>query len=74
MERSTLVAAMRARMDAILADIETLVLCESPSAVRDAVFKSADLVAAVGERYLGTAPELLIVDDCPHLRWRLGGG
>ncbi|HEY1821168.1 MAG TPA: M20/M25/M40 family metallo-hydrolase [Trebonia sp.] len=74
MERSTLVAAMRARMGAILADIETLVLCESPSAVRDAVFKSADLVAAVGERYLGTAPELLVIDDCPHLRWRFGDG
>ncbi|HEY6496689.1 MAG TPA: M20/M25/M40 family metallo-hydrolase [Trebonia sp.] len=72
MERSTLVAAMSARMSAILADIETLVLCESPSAVRDAVFKSAGLVAAVGERRLGTAPEVLVIDDCPHLRWRLG--
>jgi glutamate carboxypeptidase len=72
--RSTLAAAMSARLPGILADIETLVLCESPSAVAGAVAKSADLVAAVGERYLGTAPELLVVDGCPHLRWRLRGG
>jgi glutamate carboxypeptidase len=72
--RSTLAAAMSARLPGILADIETLVLCESPSAVAGAVAKSADLVAAVGERYLGTAPELLVVDGCPHVRWRLRGG
>ena len=74
MDRSTLVAAMSARMDAILADIETLVRCESPSSVREAVTKSADLVAAIGQRYLGTAPEVLVIDGCPHLRWRFGAG
>src|ERR1700743_3152659 len=63
---------MQARTGAILADIETLVRCESPSSVPDAVSKSADLVAAVGERYLGTAPELIAGDGCSHLRWRLG--
>jgi glutamate carboxypeptidase len=73
-DRSTLVAAMSARTDAILADIETLVRCESPSSVPDAVSKSADLVAAVGERHLGTAPELIVLDGCPHLRWRFGDG
>lgn len=67
-----LLPAMEARMDAILADIETLVRCESPSAVPQAVKASADLVAAVGERLLGTAPELLVIDGCPHLRWRFG--
>ena len=74
MDRSTLVATMSARMDAILADIETLVRCESPSTVPEAVDRSADLVAAVGERHLGTAPERLAVDGCPHLRWRFGSG
>jgi glutamate carboxypeptidase len=59
-------------MGAILADIETLVRCESPSAVPDAVAKSADLVAAVGREHLGTAPELIVLDGCPHLRWRFG--
>ena len=73
MDRSTLVAAMEARTGAILADIETLVRCESPSSVPDAVAKSADLIAAVGEQHLGTPPELIVLDGCPHLRWRLGG-
>ena len=74
MDRSTLVAAMSARLPAILADIETLVRCESPSSVPDAVVKSADLVAALGEKHLGTAPELIVLDDRPHLRWRFGDG
>jgi glutamate carboxypeptidase len=73
-DRSTLVATMSARLPAILADIETLVRCESPSSVPDAVAKSADLVAAVGQQHLGTAPELIVLDDCPHLRWRFGDG
>ena len=72
--RSTPVAAMSARLPAILADIEALVRRESPSSVPDAVAKSADLVAAVGERHLGTAPELIALDGCPHLRWRFGDG
>lgn len=74
MDRSTLVPAMEARLGAILADIETLVRCESPSAVLEALNASADLIAAVGERHLGTAPDLLVVDKCPHLRWRFGSG
>ena len=74
MDRSTLVATMSARLPAILADIETLVRCESPSSVPDAVAKSADLVAALGQQHLGTAPELIVLDDCPHLRWRFGAG
>jgi glutamate carboxypeptidase len=73
-DRSTLVAAMSARTGAILADIETLVRCESPSSVLDAVARSADLVAAAGSRHLGTAPELIVLDGCPHLRWRFGAG
>lgn len=74
MDRSTLVAAMSDRLPAILADTETLVRCESPSSVRYAVAESADLVAAVGQRHLGTAPELIEADGCPHLRWRFGDG
>ncbi len=72
--RSTPVATMSVRLPAILADIEALVRCESPSSVPDAVAKSANLVAAVGERHLGTAPELIALDGCPHLRWRFGDG
>ncbi|MGH3207857.1 MAG: M20 family metallopeptidase [Trebonia sp.] len=74
MDRSTLVATMSARLPAILADIETLVRCESPSSVPEALAKSADLVADLGQQHLGTAPELIVIDDCPHLRWRFGDG
>jgi glutamate carboxypeptidase len=72
--REPLVAAMEQRLPAILADIGTLVRCESPSSVPDAVSRSADLVAALGARHLGTAPERLVTDGCAHLRWRFGAG
>jgi glutamate carboxypeptidase len=52
----------------LLADTEELVTCESPSADPAALARSADVVARVGERRLGVAPERLGV----HLRWRLG--
>jgi len=65
---------MERRLPAILADIETLVRCESPSSVLDAVSRSADLVAALGARHLGTAPERIVTDGRTHLRWRLGAG
>jgi glutamate carboxypeptidase len=65
---------MEARIGAILADTEMLVRCESPSTAADAVSKSADLVAAVGARHLGAAPERIVLDGCPHLRWRFGDG
>jgi glutamate carboxypeptidase len=70
--RAPLVAAMQRRLPAILADIETLVRCESPSSVLDAVSRSADLVAALGREHLGTGPERIVTDGCTHLRWRLG--
>src|ERR1700722_8172407 len=65
---------MERRLPAILADIETLVRCESPSSVADAVSRSADLVAALGRHHLGSEPERITVDGCAHLRWRFGAG
>lgn len=65
---------MSARLPAILADIETLVRCESPSIVPDALVKSANLVGDLGEQHLGEPPELIVLDDRPHLRWRFGDG
>lgn len=59
-------------LDLVLADIETLVSCESPSDDLDAVAHSADVVAAVGERLLGVAPERIVIDGRTHLRWRFG--
>jgi len=70
--RASLVVAMERRLPAILADIETLVRCESPSSVADAVSRSADLVAALGRHHLRTEAERIVIDGCAHLRWRLG--
>ena len=66
------VTAMEARLPQILADIEELVTCESPSADLAAVAASAGAVARVGERLLGQAPERIVRDGRTHLRWRLG--
>ena len=56
----------------MLADLDELLRCESPSFDLDAVAASADLVAAIGTRHLGVAPDRIVVDGCTHLRWRLG--
>ncbi|WP_081654975.1 M20 family metallopeptidase [Amycolatopsis orientalis] len=61
-------------VDALLADIETLVCCESPSADLDAVARSAEVLAGVGEALLGVAPERIVLDGRTHLRWRFGDG
>jgi len=46
----------------LLLDLRELVECESPSADLAAVARSADVVARVGERRLGTAPERIVLD------------
>lgn len=65
-------AAYAVDLDALLHDVRTLVECESPSADLAAVARSAEVVAAVGERWLGAAPERIVLDGRTHLRWRLG--
>ncbi|WP_189491767.1 M20 family metallopeptidase [Streptomyces antnestii] len=61
-------------MSDLLADIETLVRCESPSSDHKAVARSAEVVADVGRRLLGAEPERIVVDGVTHLRWRFGDG
>lgn len=56
----------------LLADLRTLVECESPSADLAAVARSAEVVAEVGTARLGVAPEKIVLDGRTHLRWRLG--
>jgi glutamate carboxypeptidase len=63
---------MTDRLPQVIADIEALVTCESPSADLAAVAASADVAAAAGQRLLGVAPERIVADGRPHLRWRLG--
>ncbi|WP_198961476.1 M20 family metallopeptidase [Pseudonocardia sp. MH-G8] len=58
----------------MLADLEQLVTCESPSADRAAVAASAEVVARQGAAALGVAGERLVVDGSTHLRWRFGAG
>jgi len=65
---------MEARLPGMLADSEKLVECESPSAVLEAVARSADLVAATGRKYLRADPDRLVIDGRTHLRWRFGDG
>jgi glutamate carboxypeptidase len=69
-----LLQGMRAALPALLSEIETLVRVESPSADLAAVARSADVVAGVGTRRLGVAPDRIVVDGHTHLRWRLGAG
>ncbi|MET4926006.1 M20 family metallopeptidase [Streptomyces sp. PSRA5] len=56
----------------LLADIETLVRCESPSSDREAVARSADVVTALGRRLLDAEPDRIVTDGSTHLRWRFG--
>lgn len=70
----SLLSRMAALRPAMLADIEALVTCESPSADLAAVARSADVVGRVGEERLGSAPERIVLDGRVHLRWRFGDG
>ncbi|MEO3978695.1 M20 family metallopeptidase [Streptomyces sp. CAU 1734] len=56
----------------MLDDLEQLVRCESFSADHPALARSARLVAAIGTRLLGAAPETITIDGVPHLRWVFG--
>ncbi|WP_285680392.1 M20 family metallopeptidase [Actinoplanes sp. NBRC 103695] len=62
---------MNDRLPRMLADIEELVRCESPSHDEAAVSRSAGVLAGIGTRLLGVEPDRL-----PHhcLRWRFGDG
>ncbi|WP_432837212.1 M20 family metallopeptidase [Dactylosporangium sp. CA-092794] len=55
-------------------DLAELVGVESPSADPEALARCADVVAALGRRHIGEAPERILVADRPHLRWRFGDG
>ncbi|MGW4408531.1 M20 family metallopeptidase [Nonomuraea sp. NPDC004702] len=63
----------RAREAAMIADIERLVRCESPSGDLAAIARSATAVAELGAAHLGAEAERVVIDGCTHLRWRFGG-
>jgi len=61
-----------ASLPGMLLDLERLVRVESPSSDLDAVARSADVVAEIGERRIGFAPERIVIAGSTHLRWPLG--
>ncbi|WP_327259620.1 M20/M25/M40 family metallo-hydrolase [Streptomyces sp. NBC_01240] len=56
----------------MIADVERLVRCESPSDDLAAVARSAELVARIGAGHLGAEAERIVIDGCTHVRWRFG--
>ncbi len=59
-------------LDAMLADLEELVTCESFSDDHAAVARSAQVVAAQGRRLLGVSPQTLTLDGITHVQWTFG--
>jgi glutamate carboxypeptidase len=60
-------------LDAMLADLATLVEIESPSLDLEALDTSAASLAAMIERHLGGTCELVSSDAGPHVHWSGGG-
>ena len=68
------VAVFTEALPAMLADLEELVSCETPSTAPAAVAAGARRVAEQGTRALDAEPEVVVRDGTTHLRWRLGKG
>ncbi|MFE4797942.1 M20 family metallopeptidase [Streptomyces sp. NPDC056708] len=71
---SAIATALEAGLPGLLADIEELVRTESPSGDLAAVADCARVVAGLGTRLTGAAPEWLDGSGRPVLRWRFGSG
>ena len=74
LELPALVPALEARLERMLGQVMDLIRLETPSADLEALDEGADLVAHIGAKELGVAPERVTVDGRHHLRWRLGSG
>lgn len=64
----------RAGLNAEMADLEESIRCESPSHDVSAVAASARLLAGIGTRLLGEAPDERVIGGKTHLVWRFGSG
>ncbi|MFI6980955.1 M20 family metallopeptidase [Embleya sp. NPDC050154] len=64
---------MSAELDAMVVLLRDLVTCESPSEDRAALNRCAELLAAVGTRFLGREPERVLLDGITNLVWRPRG-
>jgi glutamate carboxypeptidase len=72
--RPALVDEFTARLPAMLDELGELVRCESPSGDFAALERSAEAVAALGQRLTGCAPEVIADAGPAHLRWTFGAG
>jgi glutamate carboxypeptidase len=63
---------MTVALDDFVADVESLVSCESPSVDGDALSRCADAVDEVARRRIGQAAERITTGDRTHLRWQSG--
>lgn len=61
-------------LPAMLADLEALVCCESPTSDRAATRRCAEVFAEMGARLLRSQPEWLEHGGTAQLRWRFGQG
>ncbi|MEA2477999.1 MAG: glutamate carboxypeptidase [Actinomycetota bacterium] len=58
--------------DAMVDDLETLVMAETPTADLEAIEAGCSLLSEMGKRLLGDGPEVVRTDGRPHLLWKLG--
>ena len=65
-------ASMEARASQMLADVEAFVNIESPSHEVDDLRRSAEFLASLMERVLGSAPTLVDSAEGPHVHWKGG--
>lgn len=63
-------ASMEARASQMLADVEAFVNIESPSHEVDDLRRSAEFLASLMERVLGSAPTLVESAEGPHVHWK----
>ena len=63
-------ASMEAQASQMLADVEAFVNIESPSHEVDDLRRSAQFLAALMERVLGSSPTLVESSEGPHVHWK----
>jgi len=63
-------SALEAKADAMLRDIESFVNIESPSHEVDDLRRSAQFLAELMERVLGSRPTLVESPEGPHVHWK----
>ena len=63
-------ASMEAQASQMLADVEAFVNIESPSHEVDDLRRSAQFLAALMERVLGSSPKLVDSSEGPHVHWK----